>query len=338
MARTTNLIAWDKGYQYAMAAEVVAIQGLVDDLESDQEDGNFVDDCEEERWAVDLPPSPYEDAMLSATVQDLQGRFNLNWLVQAQGDEFVRDPAARQALERLLAASLADPTQARLLSYEMVDWIDSNNLVDDVEGAEDPEYRGRRTPNMPVAHESELRALRSMTLDQIPADGEFWGLFTALPVDVPLNLNTASTPVLDAVLGHYGGGAAQAVEQLRAEEPIADPAQLFSVAPFSELDGDQRQELARRVDVKSAYFQVMIDVQLEKRRSRLVSRLYRNPQAGPGQAPVPGQQQQQGQQQGQGTGEGRTATVISRQLVPVLGPLEPPCNPLYNASDTGTGE
>nr|WP_231867833.1 hypothetical protein [Alcanivorax sp. HI0007] len=35
----------------------------------------MVDDCVEEQWAVQLPPTPYEDAMLSASVQDLQGRL-----------------------------------------------------------------------------------------------------------------------------------------------------------------------------------------------------------------------------------------------------------------------
>ena len=78
---------WDKRYQYAMAAEVVAQQGLIDDLQDDQNNNALVDDCVEEQWAVQLPPTPYDDAMLSASVQDLQGRFNLNWLVTAQSQQ-----------------------------------------------------------------------------------------------------------------------------------------------------------------------------------------------------------------------------------------------------------
>ncbi len=312
MTRTENLLNRDRRYQYAMAAEKVAVQGLIDDLEGDQEEGTRVDDCQDERWAVRLPPSPYEDALLSATVQDLQGRFNLNWLVQARENRFIRDQRGRRALQRLLQSVLARPEQARTLSFEMTDWIDSNNLVDGVEGGEDAEYRQRRTPNLPVAHESELRALRSFGLEALPDDdGSFWSYFTALPVDTTLNLNTASTAVLDAVLGPYGANAATAVEELRSEGPITELGALFGVAPFNDLDSEQRQVLQQRVGVQSSYFQVMIDVQLQEQRSRLVTRIFRNPEAN--------------------ESEQRRASVISRQVVPVLGPLEPACNPHYNA-------
>ena len=33
LTRADNLLQWDKRYQYAMAAEVVAQQGLIDDLD-----------------------------------------------------------------------------------------------------------------------------------------------------------------------------------------------------------------------------------------------------------------------------------------------------------------
>jgi general secretion pathway protein K len=317
MTRTQNLINWDRRYQYAMAAEKVAVQGLIDDLEGDQEDGTYVDDCQDERWAIRLPPSPYEDALVSATVQDLQGRFNLNSVIQAREDRFLRDPQGRQSLERLLSVLLPRPQLARKLSFEMTDWVDSNNLVDAVDGAEDAEYRYRRTPNLPVAHESEFRALRSVTLEGLPRDGVLFDYLTALPVDTPLNLNTASSAVLDAVLGQYGGNAAAAVEKLRQQGAITDVSALFGVAPFDELDSDQRQSVRRRVAVSSSYFQVMIDVELDGRRTRLVTRIYRDRQAEQG-------------------GDERRAAVISRQLVPVLEPLEPPCNPHYNAPDQNT--
>jgi general secretion pathway protein K len=319
MTRTENLLNWDRRYQYAMAAEKVAIQGLIDDLEADQEEGSRVDDCQDERWAVRLPPSPYGEAMLSATVQDLQGRFNLNWLVQAQENRFVRDDSRRRALKRLLQSVLARPEQARTLSFEMTDWIDSNNLVDGVAGAEDAEYRRRRTPNLPVAHESELRAQRSFDLESLPdGDASFWSYFTALPVGTVLNLNTASTAVLDAVLGRYGGNAATAVEELRREGPISNVGALFSVAPFQDLDSEQRQSLRQRVGVQSSYFQVMIDVELDDQRSRLVTRIFRNAQAE--------------------ASEERRASVISRQVVPVLDALEPACNPHYNGpTQSGAG-
>lgn len=307
-ARTENLTDWDKRYQYAIAAETVAIQALIDDLEDDRLNNALLDDCVDETWAVSLPPTPYEDAVLSATVQDLQGRFNLNWLISQQGNEFVRDDLWRERLAALLGNTLVDPGKAQVLSHELADWLDSNNIVDGVEGAEDAEYRWRRTPNGPAAHESELRALRSMTAADIPSS-PFWSLFTALPPGTKLNVNTASLPVLDALFTDTVGEAGtQQIKNLREEAAIGSIDELMAQAPFAALEEQQRSQIAERLDVRSSYFQVMVDVQHNDQRSRLVTRLQRLEQ-GP-------------------------TEVFSRQLVPILGPLEPPCNPFYNEATT----
>ena len=307
LTRADNLLQWDKRYQYAMAAEVVAQQGLIDDLQDDQNNNALVDDCIEEQWAVQLPPSPYEDAMLSASVQDLQGRFNLNWLVTAQNDQFVRDPQRIDQLTRLIDATFPDQTNASRLANEMADWLDSNNIVDGVEGAEDPEYRSRRTPNMPAAHESELRALLGFQVTDQPENSEVWGLFTALPLGTTLNVNTAPPQVLDAVVGSLAGTAAvQAILEARKEEPITEISTLMQEAAFNDLEADQKSDLASLLGVSSEYFQVMVDVEVDGQLSRLVSRLRR------------------------GSGEGQTTSVFSRQVSPLLTPLEPACNPFYN--------
>lgn len=309
--RTANLLEWDKRYQYAMAAEVVAIQGLIDDLEDDNRNNAVEDNCIEEQWAVSLPPTPYEDAVLTASVQDLQGRFNLNWLITGNGAGFQRDDQARDMLKRLLEQTLADPGKASLLANEMADWLDSNNIVDAVEGAEDAEYRFRRTPNMPAAHESELRALRDFTAADIFPDPAIWGLFTALPSDTKLNLNTAPKLVLDAVLGPAaGGGAADAVIALRQDQPITDVSTVMQQEPLASLEADQKQALSERLGVASEYFQIMVDVEVAGNVSRLVSRVKRAATGGP-----------------DGT------QVFSRQIKPLLTPLEPACNPFYNAGN-----
>ena len=302
-ARTENLLEWDARYQYALAAEAIARRGLLDDLNSDREDGSMVDDCQDEIWAVNLPPTPYEDALISATVQDLQGRFNLNWLVRLEGDQFVRDEAWRERLALLLAATLTDPGKAERLSHEMADWLDSNNIVDGIEGAEDAEYRYRRTANLPAAHESEMRALLSMRAEDIPEEN-FWGLFTALPNDTRLNINTAPLPVLDAIFADTVGAAGtQRVAEIRQQGAIDDVGTLLGEPPFNQLETEQRQQLAEILDVRSDFFQVMINIQRAQQRSRLITRIHR---------PAQGASQ-----------------VFSRQLVPVMGPLEAACNPLY---------
>lgn len=304
--RTANLLGWDQRYQHAIAAETLAIQALIDDLEDDQNNNEMIDDCIHEEWAITLPPSPVENVFISASVQDLQARFNLNAVVTENNGEYLLNLPMRQTLEQLLASTLPDPAAAGALSMEMADWIDSNNLVDEANGAEDAEYRDRRTPNLPVAHESELRALRSFTLAQTGAE-PFWGFYTALPATTPININTAPEPVLDALFQFGPGNAAsQAIIQQREQAAFIDIADVLALAPLASLSADDRERLATLIDVRSSFFQVMIDVRSEEGISRLVTRI-RRLDNGP-------------------------TEVFSRQLVPVMGPLEPACNPLYNSS------
>lgn len=307
LTRADNLLQWDKRYQYAVAAEVVATQGLNLDLIQDRENNRMVDDCVEEQWAIRLPPTPYEDAVLSASVQDLQGRFNLNWLVTSGGEGFVRDDLRVEQLTRLLANTLPDPNKASRIANEMTDWIDSNSIVDGLEGAEDADYRFRRVPNMPVAHETELRAVLSFAIEDVFPDPLIWGLFTALPLNTRLNVNTAPRLVLDAVVGPFAGNAGvDAIVALREEQGITDIAALLQQAPFSELQADARSRLSDLLGVSSEYFQVMVDVGVNQQQSRLVSRIVRR--------------------QAQGAGG---TMVFSRQVKPMLTPLEPACNPFF---------
>jgi general secretion pathway protein K len=310
--RTANLLSWDERYQYAIAAETLAVQALIDDIENDRNNNRLTDDCVSDSWAVTLPPTPYENAVLTASVQDLQSRFNLNWLVSAQDLEYVRNPLAVSRLETLLAAILAEPQRANVLALEMTDWIDSNNIVDDIDGAEDAEYRDRRTANMPVAHESELRNLRSFQLGDSGTPW-FWAYLTALPANTRLNINTAPEPVLDAVLSDTTGNAgSQLILQLRANGAIAQLSDVMAQPPFSTLEEAQRNMLAEILDVRSGYFQIMVDVRTSSGVTRLVSRIMR-------------------------PDEGETA-IFSRQLAPILGPLEPACNPLYNPTTAAAGQ
>lgn len=303
-ARTQSLVDWDQRYQYAMAAEVLALRVLNDDLEQDRNHTVLTDDCVNDFWAVELPPTPYEQAWLTASVQDLQGRFNINDLVRLENEEFVRDEKAQQRLVYLLEEILREPSKAQLLASELGDWLDSNNLLDDPQGAEDADYRWRRTPNIPVAHESELRALKSFTADEFE-DIEFWGLFSALPVGSKLNINTASPLVLNAYFADTVGleGTAYVLEE-RTEGAIDDLSLLFASGPFARLEEQQANELLELFSVRTNYFQVMVEVRTNEHTQRVATRIQRL--------------------------ESGAINVYSRQVVPRLRPMEPACNPFYS--------
>lgn len=160
-----------------------------------------------EAWAGSLPPLPFDRGFVSARLSDLNGRFNLNSLVRADGSA---DPLAQQRFERLLLALDLPAT----LVAPLTDWIDpdTQSLPG---GAEDLDYLratpGYRCPNRPLRDVSELVGLAGL-------DAETWKrlqpMVSALPRTSVLNLNTAPWPVLAAIVP---GIDAAGMERLRPD-------------------------------------------------------------------------------------------------------------------------
>src|SRR5215469_18951893 len=134
--------------------------------------------------------------MLTAQLEDLQGRFNLNNLVRQDGTP---DPVEVAAFQQLLAMLGLEPKWA---GY-MVDWIDRDIVPSIPDGAEDSVYMGQtppyRTPNRYITSASELLALPGFGRDRYVTLSPY---VTALPYGVNLNICTAKPVVLDAYLGH----------------------------------------------------------------------------------------------------------------------------------------
>jgi general secretion pathway protein K len=145
----------------------------------------------------DKPVGPVEvvpDVMLTASLEDMQGRFNINNLVQQDGTV---DPTYFAAFQQLLATLGIEPKWAGYV----VDWIDPDIVPTNPEGAEDSVYLGQappyRTPNMYVTSASELLALPGFGRDRFRKLEPY---ITALPNGTSINLCTAPGPVLDAFI------------------------------------------------------------------------------------------------------------------------------------------
>ncbi|HEY2274678.1 MAG TPA: type II secretion system minor pseudopilin GspK [Steroidobacteraceae bacterium] len=148
-------------------------------------------------WAQ--PVGPLEvvpGVMLTAQLEDLQGRFNLNNLVRQDGTP---DPVEVTAFQQLLAMLRLEPKWA---DY-MVDWIDRNISPVTPDGAKDSVYMGQtppyRAPNRHITSASELLALPGFGRERYVTLAPY---VTALPYATKLNLCTAKAVVLDAFLGH----------------------------------------------------------------------------------------------------------------------------------------
>ncbi|MFN8604459.1 MAG: type II secretion system minor pseudopilin GspK [Candidatus Binatia bacterium] len=185
--RTGTLLAMDQAFQIALGAEAWAADFLQRDLQQSQGDNLS------ETWAQPLPPLPVDGGTVAGRLVDLQGRFNLNNLVFADGTP---NPDAIEQFSRILVALDLETSWASI----MADWIDLDTQPGFPDGAEDNVYLGQVPPylaaNMPVTRASEIMALPGFGPDR-------WARLkpyvTALPVGTKLNVCTAPGIVLDAL-------------------------------------------------------------------------------------------------------------------------------------------
>ena len=146
-----------------------------------------------QRWANPLGPIEVEDAgVLQGQLIDLQGRFNLNSLVDKDGRI---DPVALEIFERLLRVLQLETAWAP----KFADWIDADDLPISG-GAEDDVYTslrpGYRPPNRPVTSISELLLLPGFDVQRFARLAPH---VAALPRDASINLCTATPALLDAL-------------------------------------------------------------------------------------------------------------------------------------------
>ncbi len=181
-ARTRNQLRAMQAQAYARGLEAYAAQVLVKDKEQGAMDAN--DDI----WAMPLPPTPVPGGSIRASMNDLNGCFNLNNLYQ---DGVIQSLWVKR-FQRLLLVLQLSPD----IADAAVDWI-SPDPGRSERGADDGNYLAR-TPAYLAANQmfvdaSELRLVAGV-------DAHAWDRLRpyvcVLPTATRLNLNTASIPVL----------------------------------------------------------------------------------------------------------------------------------------------
>ena len=185
--RSGTMLATDQALLVALGAEAWAADFLKQDLQDSQTDHLG------ETWARPLPPLPIDGGTVEGRLEDMQGRFNINNLVNTDG---TTNPEAVKQLERLFAVLEVEPAWASAVA----DWIDSDTQPGFPDGAEDSVYTGQDPPhltaNMPVTRVSELMVLPGFGVERYQRVRPY---LSALPVGTPLNVCTAPGMVLDAL-------------------------------------------------------------------------------------------------------------------------------------------
>jgi general secretion pathway protein K len=222
--RAAATFEFDQALLVAEGAESLAAYGL---QQTAKENPSYIGPGQP--WSQPLPPSEVSPGVtLEASLEDLEGRFNINNLVLTDGN--TPNTAAIAAFQRLLTSLGLDPKLADLV----VDWIDKNTEPMD-DGAEDSVYMEMnppyRTPNLPITSTSELLALPGVTRAEFDTLAPY---IVALPLGVQINTCSASAIVLDALTGHqqWSAMSAQEFAQDRAASGgcFPTPAQVIQAA------------------------------------------------------------------------------------------------------------
>lgn len=256
--RTTVLLNQEQAVQVALGAESWVIGILHQDLQDSETDHLG------EIWAIELPGLPIDGGDVTGNIQDLQGRFNVNNLIDENGQVV---PESLERFRRLLIALDLDPRFAGIAA----DWLDSNVDAAFPDGAEDAIYTGiippYRSANQSLTSASELAALEGMDRESF---NKLLPHITALPGRTTINVNTATGPVLQSLDEKISPAD---VERLIAERELAGFADIQNA--FSSL---VTPDVLNTLGESTNYFQLRVVVRIDNVRVTLFSVLQRGAQ------------------------------------------------------------
>lgn len=225
LRQVQNSNALAQARQATQAAQIW-VMSILDDDSSDY-DGRTDD------WSRPIVPIPVAWGEVYGWIEDMQGKFNVNNLVD---DEGRLNTVAIQQFERLLSSLDLDPGLAQAVS----DWIDPDSETSGPAGAEDLYYLNQQDPylagNRPLQDLNELKLVRGMDL-------ETWNKLsphvTALPEQTTVNVNTTSPEVLAAVLYDPENQQPNLLGEARRWLADVETEPFASIEEFTQITGEQ---------------------------------------------------------------------------------------------------
>jgi general secretion pathway protein K len=263
--------------------EILAAELLRDDAENSDIDSLT------ERWAENYG-FPFEGGNVVGRLDDMQGRFNLNSLVNREGNRDGRAAAQFRRLIERVGTDFDDVDPAGIVDA-VVDWLDPNQLPDGIGGAEDGVYTNRTPPhraaNFWMTSPSELLAVDGMTPDLYDALSQ---LLSALPPGAEvtaININTAPAEVLRSLSEEVSDSDVENWIESRDTSPfesvedfLATAANVFPPEEADRNDDAEAAEAAKPVDltVNSDWFVLSAVVSIGTTRLSMYSLLDRSNQ------------------------------------------------------------
>lgn len=252
----------EQAWEYALGGEAWGRQLLAEDYNKDK---LLKVDHLNEPWAIPAQTIPMEGGFLEVEIYDLQARFNLNNLVDDNGQVIAEQLETFTLMLSRLGVSAAYGVLA-------AHWASYPNDNESLYGNKEWPYRAGDTQFGSV---SELRLLRDMDLADYAKIAPY---VTALPVShLPININTAPEPVLAGLVKSEPGDRLVAFIQQRMQQ--TDGFQSTGVF-INQVIGNGVGVDKDTLSVGSDYFEIRVRSEFNGRRAYLVSTVYRDPDNG----------------------------------------------------------
>lgn len=255
--RMANTLETDQVALYSRGVEGWARQILRRDRENNEIDHPGED------WATILPPMPVENGELAGSLEDMQGRFNLNTLLKGNKP----DKLAVDRFRRLLKAVELAPD----LANAVVDWLDSDINPTFPGGVEDNTYLGIEPPyraaNTLMVSISELMLVAGFDEEGYKKIEPY---IIALPELTAININTAAVPVLMSLAEEISEEAAEQLEAARGDEGFKSVDEFLANEVFAGLGVSETG-----LDIGSHYFMLTSDIRFGRIQQRYYTLLHR---------------------------------------------------------------
>jgi general secretion pathway protein K len=312
--RGTATFAFDEALLVGQGSEALAAFGIRAVLQNTRTSaGSSADVFLGQQWAQPLGPIEVVPGVtLEASLEDMQGRFNLNWLVDSGSSPFgnpnqgnqnnsstANNGLGRQNQNGLAASNpaigpslgLGAPNAGAIKAFnkllesvgvepkwadQIVDWIDSDNIPQP-QGAEDSLYLGQNPPylaaNRYLTSVSELLALPGFKRENYE---KLLPYITALPPATPLNICTAPGKVLDAFSTQTNWQDEAELAKLRSQANGCFPT-LTTYTQQNLESQDLQLAGAKRFGTTSSYFRLSSLITIGTTEFNLYSLLYVEP-------------------------------------------------------------
>jgi general secretion pathway protein K len=220
---------------------------LISLLDADRQNGPA--DHLKEAWAQKNYSVQIGEGQVSGTIRDMQGKFNLNWLVEGEA-EF-----ALEAFKKLMQG-MGQKDNLRLAIEE---WVSENGPDNQSTYRNRPLGLTPRGGTLEVL--DELRLVSGMTSKKFTKIERFLAVY---PTELPVNVNTASLTVLQAFMTELPQSTVSAIYAERNTEPFESLEQLsLWFEQYLSVEDYQNTDIGR-FGISSRWFEAKISATLGK--------------------------------------------------------------------------